>query len=78
MQFPCLVQENKLIAGREKQIGHNEDNYEGFMHGNRTLTTIQFLWHPSMIYKPLINAGSSIPTHPLAKKRGAPMPSSKV
>ena len=26
------------------------------MHGNRTLTTIQSLWHPSMICKALINA----------------------
>ena len=30
------------------------------MHGNRTLTTIQSLWHPSMIYKALINAGRGI------------------
>ena len=27
------------------------------MHGNRTLTTIQSLWHQSMMYKSLINAG---------------------
>ena len=30
------------------------------MHGNRTLTTIQSLWHPSMIHKALINAGRGI------------------
>ena len=30
------------------------------MHGNRTLTTIQSLWHPSMIYKALINTGRGI------------------
>ena len=30
------------------------------MHGNRTLTAIQSLWHPSMIYKALTNAGRSI------------------
>ena len=30
------------------------------MHGNRTLTTIQSLWHPSMIYEALINAGRGI------------------
>ena len=30
------------------------------MHGNRTLTTIQSLWHPSMIYKALINPGRGI------------------
>ena len=31
-----------------------------FLHGNRTLTTIQSLWHPSMIYEALINAGRGI------------------
>ena len=25
MHFPCLVQENKLVVGRKKQVGHNED-----------------------------------------------------
>ena len=31
MHFPCLVQENKLAIGREKQIGHNEDmNLKGY------------------------------------------------
>ena len=59
MHFPCLGQETELVVGREKQIGHNEDNnnYEGFLYENRTLTTIQSSWHRSMIYKALINAG---------------------
>ena len=26
MHFPCLGQENELAVGREKQVGHNEDN----------------------------------------------------
>ena len=32
MHYACLVQENELAVGREKQIGHNEDMnyYEGF------------------------------------------------
>ena len=57
MPFPCPGQESELAIGREKQVSHDEDNYEGFMHGNITLTTIQSLWHPSMIYRALMNAG---------------------
>ena len=61
MHFPCPGQDNELAVGREKQIAHNEDNnYEGSVHGNRTLTTIQSIWRPSMIHKVQTNDCSRI------------------
>ena len=35
MHFPCLCQENEIVVGREKQLGHNVRGYEGFLHGNK-------------------------------------------
>ena len=43
------------------------------MHGNRTLTTIQPLWHPSMIHKSLTHAGSSIRRARIRLRGGIPM-----
>ena len=58
MHFPCPGQENELVVVREKQIGHNEDMK--VLAWNRTLTTIQSLWHPSIIHGALMNTGASI------------------